>query len=63
MLFLLKIDQKNKANQNNFSKVEKLRDFFNKVRLVAKKFIYVNKGLLKKMPAAAVEDWSTFSVP
>jgi len=48
MLFLLKIDQKNKANQNNFSKVEKLRDFLNKVRLVAKKFIYVKKWSTSK---------------
>ena len=48
MLFLLKIDQKNKTNQNNFSKVEKLRDFLNKVRLVAKNFIYVKKWSSKK---------------
>ena len=41
MLFLLKVDQKNKANQNNFSKVEKLRDFLNKVRLVAKKSYFM----------------------
>ena len=51
MLFLLKIDQKNKANQNNFSKVEKLRDFLNKVRLVAKNFIYVKKWSRKKIEA------------
>ena len=43
MLFLLKVDQKNRANQNNFSKVEKLRDFLNKVRLVVKKLFYVKK--------------------
>ena len=48
MLFLLKIDQKNKTNQNNFSKVEKLRDFLNKVRLVAKNFIYVKQWSSKK---------------
>ena len=48
MLFLLKIDQKNKANQNNFSKVEKLREFLNKVRLVAKNLIYVKKWSTNK---------------
>ena len=42
MLFLLKADQRNKTNQNNFSKIEKLRGFLNKVRLFAKNFIYVN---------------------
>ena len=48
MLFLLKIDQKNKANQNNFSKVEKLREFLNKVRLAAKQLIYVKKWSINK---------------
>ena len=48
MLFLLKIDQKNKANQNNFSKVEKFREFLNKVRLVAKQLIYVKKWSTNK---------------
>ena len=48
MLFLLKVDQKNKANQNNFSKVEKLRDFLNKVRLVAKNLFYVKNWSRKK---------------
>ena len=48
MLFLLKIDQKNKANQNNFSKVEKLRDFLNKVRLVAKNFILCKEMVNKQ---------------
>ena len=47
MLFLLKIDQKNKANQNNFSKVEKLR-IFKKVRFVAKKLIYLKNRSSKK---------------
>ena len=51
MQFLLKIDQKNKANQNNFSKVEKLRDFLNKVRLVAKKLFYVKKWSTSKIEA------------
>ena len=49
MLFLLKIDQKNKENQNNFSKVEKLREFLSKVRLVAKHFIYVKNWSNKKI--------------
>ena len=48
MLFLLKVDQKNRANQNNFSKVEKLRDFLNKVRLVVKKLFYVQKWSINK---------------
>ena len=48
MLFLLKVDQKNKANQNNFSKVEKFRDFLNKVRIVAKKLLYVKKWSTSK---------------
>ena len=48
MLFLLKVDQKNKANQNNFSKAEKLRDFLNKVRTVAKKLFYLKKWLTSK---------------
>ena len=43
MLFLLKIDQKNKANQNNFSIIEKFRDFISKTRLFAKNFIYIKK--------------------
>ena len=49
MLFLLKVDQKNKANQSNFSKYEKLRDFFSKVRLVAKNCIYIKKWSIKKI--------------
>ena len=49
MLFLLKLDQKNKANQSNFSKFEKLRDFLNKVRLVAKKLFYVKKWSTSKI--------------
>ena len=49
MLFLLKIDQKNKANQNNFSKVEKFREFLNKIKLVAKNFIYVKNWSRKKI--------------
>ena len=51
MLFLLKVDQKNKANQNNFSKVERFREFLNKVRLVAKHFIYVKNWSNKKIEA------------
>ena len=39
MLFLLKVDQKNKENQNNFSKFEKLIGFLNKIRLLAKKVV------------------------
>ena len=49
MLFLLKIDQKNKANQNNFSKVEKLKEFLNKARLIAKNFIYIKNWSSKKI--------------
>ena len=49
MLFLLKVDQKNKATQNNFSKFEKLRVFFNKVRLVVKNLIYIKKWSIKKI--------------
>ena len=49
MLFLLKVDQKNKENQNNFSKFKKLSDFLNKVRLVAKNFINIKKWYLKKI--------------
>ena len=48
MLFLLKVDQKNKANQNNFSKVEKLRNLLNKVRIAAKKIFYVKKWSTSK---------------
>ena len=51
MLFLLKIDQKNKANQNNFSKVEKLRDFLSKVRFVAKNLLYLKNWSSKKIEA------------
>ena len=51
MLFLLKIDQKNKENQNNFSKVEKLREFLSKVRLVAKNLFYLKKWSSKKIEA------------
>ena len=49
MLFLLKVDQKNKSNQGSFSKVEKLRDFFYKIRLVVNNFIYVKKSSNKKI--------------
>ena len=49
MLFLLKVDQKNKENQNNFSKFEKLRGFLNKIRLVAKNVVYIKKWPIKKI--------------
>ena len=49
MLFLLKVDQKNKSNQGSFSKVEKLRDFFYKIRLVVNNFVYVKKSSNKKI--------------
>ena len=62
MLFLLKVDQKNKANQNNFSKVEKLRDFLNKVRLVAKNFIYVKKWSTKKIETNSYINTSSDSI-
>ncbi len=48
MLFLLKVDQKNKSNPSSFSEVEKLRDFFYKIRLVVKNFFYVKKWSNKK---------------
>ena len=51
MLFLLKIDQKNKANQKYFSKVGKLRDFLSKFRLVAKNLFYLKKRSSKKIEA------------
>ena len=62
MLFLLKIDQKNKANQNNFSKVEKLRDFLNKVRLVAKNLLYVKNWSSKKIEANRYVNASSDSI-
>ena len=63
MLFLLKVDQKNKANQNNFSKVEKLRDFLNKVRLVAKNLIYVkNWSTSKKIETNSCINTSSDSI-
>ena len=51
MLFLLKIDQKNKANQNNFSRVEKFKDFLGKVRSVVKNIFYFKKRSSKKIEA------------
>ena len=63
MLFLLKVDQKNKPNQSSFSKVEKLRDFFNKVRLVVKNFIYVKKWSNKKIETSSCTNISRVSFP
>ena len=63
MLFLLKVDQKNKPNQSSFSKVEKLRDFFNKVRLVAKNFIYVKKWSNKKIETSSCTNISRALFP
>ena len=53
MLFLLKVDQKNKSSQGSFSKVEKLRVFFDKIRLVFKNFIYVKKSSNKKIETSS----------
>ena len=45
MLFLLKIDQKNKANQNNFSKVEKILNslsiFFENIGITQRKYFEI----------------------
>ena len=56
MLFLLKIDQKNKANQNNFSRVEKFKDFLGKVRSVVKNIFYFKKRSSKKIEATGYID-------
>ena len=53
MLFLSKIDQKNKSNQGSFSKVEKFRDFFYKIKLIIKNFIYVKKSSNKKIETSS----------
>ena len=63
MLFLLKIDQKNKANQNNFSKVEKFKEFLNKVRLIAKNFIYIKNWSSKKIEANSHINTSSEVIP
>ena len=63
MLFLLKVDQNNKPNHSSFSKVEKLRDFFNKVRLVAKNFIYVKKWSNKKIETSSYTNISRALFP
>ena len=63
MLFLLKLDQKNKANQNNFSKVEKFKEFLNKVRLIAKNFIYIKNWSSKKIEANAHINTSSEVIP
>ena len=59
MLFLLKVDQKNKANQNNFSKVDKFRDLLNKLKLIIKNFIYVKKWSNKKIETNSFINTST----
>ena len=63
MQFLLKIDQKNKANQNNFSKVEKLKEFLNKARLIAKNFIYIKNWSSKKIEANSHINTSSEVIP